>query len=205
MSLDGIVSEFIRKYRACARDFSEECKNQPSLAAAISNAVRPGGHKHAHQYRIRSSLLNEAERRLQDVKVELTRAADFDGLHDTIERSIGSMHGIGPLTVYDVAHRIGAFVGKDPVLVYLHRGTKQGAAHLGFKGRAFLDPRELPSAFARLSAAEIEDCLCICAEQLAGGEMTSGRTDTPVGCISYETRMRPICSRPTKKRRQIRC
>ncbi len=33
------------------------------------------------------------------------------------------MHGIAALTVYDIAHRIGAFLRKAPALVYLHRGS----------------------------------------------------------------------------------
>jgi hypothetical protein len=48
--------------------------------------------------------------------------------------------------VYDIAHRIGAFLRKAPALVYLHRGTKEGAAILGFKGKT-IDPKLLPPAF----------------------------------------------------------
>jgi hypothetical protein len=70
------------------------------------------------------------------------------------------MPGIGELAVYDIAHRIAAFRGKEPSLVYLHRGTCVGARHLGFTGKT-LDPRLLPSSFSCLTAAEIEDCLCI--------------------------------------------
>jgi len=43
-----------------------------------------------------------------------------------VKREIGSVHGMGKLLVYDIAHRIGAYFGKSPALVYLHRGTKKG-------------------------------------------------------------------------------
>jgi hypothetical protein len=64
--------------------------------------------------------------------------------------------------MYDLAHRIGMHLGKLSELVYLHSGTKKGAAVLGFDGKV-LDPRLLLSPFSRLTPAEIEDCLCVAA------------------------------------------
>ncbi len=55
----------------------------------------------------------------------LRKCGAFAELHGLVEREIGSMRGIGALTVYDVAHRIGAFLGKPPGLVYLHAGTRE--------------------------------------------------------------------------------
>jgi hypothetical protein len=52
--------------------------------------------------------------------------------------------------VYDIAHRIGAYYGKSPAFIYLHRGTKEGAAALGLRGET-LDP----AAFSRLMPAQI--------------------------------------------------
>jgi hypothetical protein len=49
----------------------------------------------------------------------------------------------------------------------LHRGTRIGAAALGFRGRT-VDPVMLPAAFSRLTAAEMEDCLCIYKDELSG-------------------------------------
>ena len=69
--------------------------------------------------------------------------------------------------VYDIAQRIGAYLGKAPTLIYLHRGTKEGAAILGFHGET-VDACKLPPAFSRLAPAEIEDCLCIYKDQLRG-------------------------------------
>jgi hypothetical protein len=85
-----------------------------------------------------------------------------------VEREIGSVQGIGKLMVYDIAHRIGAYLRKSPMLVYLHRGTKEGAAVLGFHGET-LDPAVLPTAFSQPTPAEIEDCLCIYKDELRDG------------------------------------
>jgi hypothetical protein len=109
-----------------------------------------------------------AEERLQAAARRLANARDFDALHELVEREIGSIQGIGKLMVYDIAQRIGAYLGKAPRLVYLHRGTKQGAAVLGFRGET-LDPAVLPTAFLQLTPAEIEDCLCIYKDELRNG------------------------------------
>ena len=70
----------------------------------------------------------------------MSRSKDFDALHEKIERAIGPIRKIGDLAIYDIAHRIGAYLEKSPRLVYLHRGTAVGARHLGFRG-ATLEPK----------------------------------------------------------------
>jgi hypothetical protein len=78
------------------------------------------------------------------------------------ERTAKGIGGIGELTIYDTAHRIGAYLRLAPENVYLHAGTRQGAKALGFKGSwASIPRREFPKALSRLRANEIEDCLCI--------------------------------------------
>ena len=99
----------------------------------------------------------EASRASESQKLE--RAADFGALHDVVEFEIGAIRGIGPLAVYDIAHRLGAFLRRSPEFVYLHAGTKRGAAVFNLRGWA-IRREQLPAAFSRLSAAEIEDCLC---------------------------------------------
>jgi hypothetical protein len=175
-NFDAIVASYIRDHRASARAGMRAFEIQRSLTATIRNAalcLLPGGKRHPHQRRIPQAVLNEAEYRLQRARNTLKHAPDFAALHRLVESEIGSIHGIGMLTVYDVAHRVGAFLGKTPALVYLHAGTQAGAAALGFT-RETIDPAALPATFARLSAAEIEDCLCIYKDQLRGGEIRTG-------------------------------
>lgn len=87
-------------------------------------------------------------------------AETFEQLHDRVASL--RFKFVGPLIVYDTAYRIGAKLGLEPRLVYLHCGTKDGALLLGLgKGRLYLRPEELPPAFHSLQPYEIEDCLCI--------------------------------------------
>ena len=192
MTFDDIVSDYIREYRDDARAEMDTFRRERNRTSAIRRAARcefPDGKRHPHQYLIPRRLFEFAEERLQAVAKRVAGAPDFDSLHEIVKREIGSAHGIGKLMVYDIAHRIGAYIGKVPKLVYLHRGTKQGAALLGFRG-VTLDPVVLPPAFSRLTAAEIEDCLCIYMGELRG--MTSrSRRNTGCGVVRRQRRCAP--------------
>ena len=191
MTLGEIVNDYIREYRADARAEMETFRKEKSRTSAIRRASLcelPDGKRHPHQCLIPKRLLELAEERLQAAAKRLAGAEDFGALHDIVNGEIGSIHGIGKLTVYDIAHRLGGYFGKSPTMVYLHRGTKAGAAILGFRGET-LYPAILPSAFSRLSPAEIEDCLCIYKDQLRG---SPGRSDQGSGC-AVARKPRRVC------------
>lgn len=171
MTLDEIVAGYIRQYRERAEVEMDDFRREMNRVSAIRRAALcefPDGRRHPHQCLIPKRLLELAEKRLQAAARRLAGAGNFQALHEIVKREIGSVHGIGKLMVYDIAHRIGAYLGKPPTLVYLHRGTKEGAAAMGFHGET-LDPAVLPPAFSQLTPAEIEDCLCIYKDELRGG------------------------------------
>jgi hypothetical protein len=151
MTLDEIVDHYIETHRVPARLEMRKFRRLASLGDAIRHASLchrlPSLKRHPHQYRIPSRALEAAERKLQHVRTRLCRAASFDALHDLVRREIGSIEGIAALTVYDIAHRIGAYLGQAPRRVYLHRGTRIGVRRLGFGGET-LAPGVLPSATA---------------------------------------------------------
>jgi hypothetical protein len=192
MKLDEIVADYIRDYRPRGQAEARFFRSLGSLAEAIGHAARPRGCKHPHQYLIPPALLDEAERRLRRAAPELTLAIDFAVLYGLVKRDAGSIRGIGELAVYDIAHRIGMHCGKAPELVYLHRGAREGAAILGFRGKT-LDPKRLPSAFSRLTAAEIEDCLCIYKRELAGLAPKMRPPGATSYCLPETPRVRSRC------------
>ncbi|MGD0797735.1 MAG: hypothetical protein ABR910_08430 [Acidobacteriaceae bacterium] len=168
MTLDEIVRDYIRHYRDASRAEMRIFSEERSVDAAIQKAalcVWSNGKRHPHQRRIPKAVLQEAWGRLHAIRRNLARAVDFEVLHCLVDREIGCIRGIGALTVYDVAHRVGAYFGMAPTVVYLHAGTTIGAAVFGLKGNT-IQRTMLPEAFAELTAAEIEDCLCIYKEQL---------------------------------------
>ena len=168
MTLDDIVADYIREYREDARAemrFFEILRSPTEAIRKAALCQLPGGKRHPHQRRIPRVLLEQVEGRLQGIRRRLAKAPDFATIHRLVCDEIGSIKGIGALTVYDISHRIGAYFGKAPELVYLHAGTRTGARILNISGDAF-DSKILPKPFSRLAASEIEDCLCIYKDQL---------------------------------------
>jgi hypothetical protein len=171
MTFDEIVAAYIRDYRQNARAEMRLFRilRTPSSAIRIAALCElPSGKRHPHQRRIPKPVLENAEARLQAIGRTLANVADFSALHRLVRDEIGSIRGIGALTVYDIAHRIGAHFGKVPRLVYLHAGTRTGARAFNISGESF-DPGILPEVFSRLTPSEIEDCLCIFKDHLQNG------------------------------------
>ncbi len=177
MTIEECVEEYIRQRRNPILDEMSFYAGQPTLFEATKVAVsckRANGKRHTHQRRIPKVILGKTERKLLAVIDELKAARDFDTLHSVVNHAIRSIRGIGELTVYDLALRIGAFLDLKPNVVYLHAGTRTGAAALGLSGES-IRKEELPDAFAPLSEAEIEDCLCIYKDVLRGSGRTAAR------------------------------
>lgn len=122
---------------------------------------------HDHQRRV-------GRRRLADLARELARdlpgiraASSFPDLLAIVDKRTDSLVRVGPLTAYDVAHRIGRYLNIAPDCVYLHAGTRKGAHALGLPGRSGkLEVSELPTPLNRLTPAQAEDVLCIFEPQL---------------------------------------
>lgn len=149
------------------------------------------GRRHPHQTRLSTAALQESQRRLVVRIADVLNVESFDELIDLIEETIRlPVKGIGELAVTDISLRIGARIGLEPTMVYLHSGTRIGAKILGFDGRRrTLEMSELPAEFGVLKACEVEDLLCHyrCElTRLAKGETlepgwSGGRTSSPSG------------------------
>jgi hypothetical protein len=148
-SLEAIVNAYILLIRSEARrelNLFGRTK-QPSLREAIRAAAlsQVDGKRHSHQRRIPGDALGAAAAGLE--KTALSTASRFEELHDRVETAIGTIRKIGPLAIYDIAQRIGSYLGLAPRLVYLHAGTKDGARALNLQGKV-VESNELPRAFA---------------------------------------------------------
>lgn len=170
-TLQGVVQAYIRTNRVPASRELRFFTIQLTLGEAIRKASLcqlPGGKRHDHQRRIPSASLAEANRRLQLRAADIQKCRCFTDLHALVEEEIGSIHMIGALTVYDVAHRIGARVELEPDVIYLHAGTEEGARLLvPTAGKRTLQVSDLPRPFHCLKPYEAEDCLCIYKEEIS--------------------------------------
>jgi len=171
-----------KSYKEVVRRYEEVYKNDldkeleyftnAGLDVAVKNAPSgrtSGFDKHSHQYMVKQKALNKAERILTKKVSEIEWCESFYDLHEKIDELIRNIHGVGELTVYDTAARIGANLGFKPKVVYLHVGTREGAKKLvKLKwGQKTLDRKTLPTPFRKLSPSHLEDLLCICKGCLA--------------------------------------
>lgn len=169
-SLDAVVDDYISRCRDRADGESRWFAIQKSLDAAIENAGMaraPSGKRLSHQRRIPKAVLRVWTDELMASAPRIKKADTFAKLHDLIAAKARELHGIGQLSVYDTARRLGAFLRLEPERVYLHAGTREGARLFGLADRDWLLPSDLPRSFRRLTAGEIEDCLCIYRDELA--------------------------------------
>lgn len=175
ITLRSVVDAYIADFRDAARAEMEYFfRDTPDFVSAVRAAALsrfPGNKKHQHQWRIPNRTLERAAEQLVAIATELSVAHSFYDLHRLTLDTIAGIDGIGDLTVYDIAQRIGAFRKIAPDRVYLHAGTLEGAKILASAGLVVLEGPTLPLAslpqeFHRLSAAEAEDCLCIFKSQL---------------------------------------
>jgi hypothetical protein len=176
LTLDTIVRDYIAIYRERGLQENNFYKNQPNLDKAIEAAAMcklSSGKRHSHQRRIPIAVLHQAKSSLRLVKGELEACKDFFDLMEVTNRRLETIKGLGDLTIYDITHRIGLFLGIRPTGVYLHAGTREGASALGI-GRQKKTARmvDLPKAFHVLEPSEVEDCLCIYKGEI---KMVSGR------------------------------
>jgi len=162
-TLEAIVRAYKLRFRPRSQEELEAFASESTLLAAVKRAgwaERPDGKRYDHQRRIPRDALEVSANRLRRAKLETART--FDDLYDIVSRAIGSIRGIGELTVYDTALRIGAKLSLAPDRIYLHAGTRVGARKLGLNWREdSLALSDIPEALRELKPREIEDCLCI--------------------------------------------
>jgi hypothetical protein len=166
--LEQIVQTYLDHNAVNEDRYLQYYRIQESLANAVAKAAMaelPGGGRFSHQWKIPASILTEAKNAL--LIVDLNIARSFEELHRIVASTIGPISGIGELTIYDTAHRIGAFLGLRPEHVYLHAGVRSGAKALGLDYQAGKLPMSmLPKAFHKLLPEQVEDCLCIYKDDL---------------------------------------
>lgn len=176
-TLRQAVDHYITHHRPRAREEHRRFGCLESIVDAVDRAARCTDHcgkRHSHQRRIPSASLERLRRHLS--AVDLFRAGSFDELHDMVQVAGDDIHMIGPLTTYDVATRLGAYLNHEPDRVYLHAGTRDGARALGLDASSkTIEQFELPREFRRLSAAECEDALCIYRDYFASAMRRSRR------------------------------
>lgn len=144
--------------------------NQPTLGDAITKAAMAEnrhGKRYSHQCRIPCHVLQSALKELRAGEEVIRACVSFEDLHLFIKSTLKHILGIGELYCYDAALRIGAKLNLHPQKVYLHAGTRKGAALVtDTKGKHYLGTDCLPVELQQLPPEQVEDILCIYREKI---------------------------------------
>ena len=189
-SLAAFTRDFVWRFPRERRDMVwDYCRTAPNLTSAVMRACNsrtPDGKMHNHQSRVTQSARDDFYVAIMQKKREIMRILNrcvhpeyptyvdgFDALHDLFDEI--KPYGIGPVTVYDVATRVGVYLGIHPTSLYLHAGVRQGIRTLCWAMPSRVDPRYEPWKVGRISAVnlhkwwpefsdlppdEVEDLLC---------------------------------------------
>src|SRR5262245_56682815 len=152
-------AEIVTHYKAEKKPKAKNERRWFRIQRKVYEAVRlaglaqaPGGKRFRHQHRLSPSILQRASRSLLRRLRVLGKSRSFHELFQRVEATIGPIKGVGPLMVYDTALRIGARLGLEPEMVYVHAGTGHGAVALGFgRARTTIALSELPKPMNELS------------------------------------------------------
>lgn len=179
-NMDAIVEDFQWRYvdRHKTDQVIKYCAEAPSFRLAVARAVEARdalGKHHNHQSKVDIRARRTLGRSIVARKAEVSRIVKgakrgrfdgFDALHDFIDEI--KPYGIGPVTVYDVAVRIGAYLKIEPTSVYMHAGVRAGMKALevalpelrGLNRFKHVPVAMLPHPLNGMRADDVEDILC---------------------------------------------
>lgn len=127
--LEKLIKTFLEEKEPCTID--SYCAKQKHLSQVINVAcisIDGNNKKDNHQSHIKNTVLKSFADVLIALENNISTAKSFEELHNIIFQN--KIKGIGPLTIYDVAVRIGIYLKLQPEKVYLHAGTTIGAKSL---------------------------------------------------------------------------
>lgn len=119
-----------------------------------------------HQHRLKISALEKGLAGLRLAEHRLLKCRSFEQIHQQVSEVAGRVVGLGELWAYDTAVRIGMANNLAPKDIFLHAGTRQGAANLGFvvQGKRSLSLAEVFARYPELqgsSADDLESFFCV--------------------------------------------
>lgn len=174
-SLDEIVDHWIETFGKKGshhhrRDHVVDyCQSASSWRQAVKRACDSrdkSGKMHNHQSRVKQKDRDRFGLAIIK-KLQKKEAGSFDQLHDMLVEV--APPGIGPVTVYDVATRIAAYLRLPITSLYLHAGVRIGYYRL-YDRRSpnvlRLTRDQLPKPLQRIPADECEDLLCTYRDKL---------------------------------------
>lgn len=174
-TLAALVRDFVWRFPRERRDtVITLCAAADTFEEAVwlaTNSIGETGKMWSHQVKVRRTSRDEFARLIiRDQDIIDKWCGDFWELHMHLDKI--RPWGIGELTAYDVAVRIGAYLGMEPHLLYLHTGVMEGWLALirRFPERRFsenhyrilkaVDASDLYPPLLTVSIDDAEDFIC---------------------------------------------
>ncbi len=189
--MKSLIGKYIKNYYPSHdNDWFDLVQSKKTLADQIETAVlslNSDGLMHGHQRRVGLERLQKyAQALLSEENVDRIRKGlrtrKFHNVYTVFKEETKNHYMVSDLTAYDVAQRICSASGIEPEFVYLHTGTTMGAKNLGInvRGKKYLQMNELPGWItSSLSAADVENFLCIYKEEFLSPSSSNNRSICP--------------------------
>lgn len=162
-SLATLIEEYKAKYKSRLENelkFYENLKDKKEALRMAGLCLMSNGKRYPHQYHLKAKVLEEVRDRLLDELENIENCQDFETLLEIVQKC--RIKGYGEVTIYDTALRIGANLKICPTKVYLHAGTRKGAAALGLPYKQpYLIREFFPAEIQKLEPYDIENFVCI--------------------------------------------
>jgi hypothetical protein len=163
-TLATMVAKYLKEYGNCYQMEDQWWGDQTiTWSEAVERAwrsLRENGKMHGHQCNVGKQKLDEGLKICLSHNRQPDSFNDFHDIYCWIESITRSTYRLGFVTAYDVARRLGAWLGMQPKIVYLHAGAAEGAKKLVIKGETvFLN--DFPQEIQKLGATHAENFLCI--------------------------------------------
>lgn len=158
-------------------EFTRSAPNFRTAADRACRSRRPDGKMHNHQSRVPLLILLAFRDRIIHHRANIENGVGDRSRHNALDNNFDWMHdylkhhlappGIGPVTNYDVAVRLGAYLKAEPVNLYLHAGVREGWFAL-CQAIQWETPKDAgritrinwPRSLRSMPADEVEDFLC---------------------------------------------
>jgi hypothetical protein len=162
-TLATMVDEYLEKY-GNSYDWEDKWWGDKNItwSEAVKRAWRSrfeNGRMHGHQRRVAHKLEEGLKVSLSD-NIPSSRFSDFHSIYQWVKSVTDRVSGLATTTAYDVARRLGAWLGMQPKIVYLHAGAAEGAKKLVIKGET-VSLNDFPQEIQKLGATHAENFLCI--------------------------------------------
>lgn len=172
MNAKVIIEDYKLRVRQSGDSLIKDCLSEKDILRVIEMAGlsrNKDNVKHNHQHRLPNKVLRQFADRLLRNADRIVKCKNFDNLHAMVAEL--ALKGIGTLTIYDTAHRIGLRLKIRPDKVYMHSGTRNGAEMiLKRKVREPYLDKSVFKDYSHLQCDEIEDILCIYKSNFSEGK-----------------------------------